>query len=93
MTAVFTLHPFSPHSSLSSVAKMSLENKSNALGGEKYANDVPANDIPAYEQATLRKHSRGRQFSIDPEDRAMVEADQHMLKRNLKGRHMQMIAM
>lgn len=56
--------------------------------GEKHANDVPT-----YEPATLGQHARGRQFSIDPEDRAMVAADQNMLHRDLKGRHMQMIAM
>jgi amino acid permease len=66
---------------------MSLKNETNAIG-EKHANGVPA-----YEPAKLGDHARGRQFSIDPEDRAMVETDQNMLRRDLKGRHMQMIAM
>ncbi|RMZ86628.1 hypothetical protein DV736_g6150, partial [Chaetothyriales sp. CBS 134916] len=65
---------------------MSLKNETSALG-EKHANDVPT-----YEPATLGEHARGRQFSIDPEDQAMVATDQHMLRRDLKGRHMQMIA-
>ncbi|RMZ83933.1 hypothetical protein DV737_g1493, partial [Chaetothyriales sp. CBS 132003] len=46
----------------------------------------------AVEPASLGEHLRGRQFSVDPHDVAMVEADQGKLHRNLKGRHMQMIA-
>jgi amino acid transporter len=65
---------------------MSLKHETNALG-EKHG------EVPVYEPATLGEHARGRQFSIDPEDRAMVETDQNVLHRDLKGRHMQMIAM
>jgi len=66
---------------------MSLKNETNALG------EKDVNEVPAYQPATLGEHARGRQFSVDPEDRAMVAADQNMLHRDLKGRHMQMIAM
>ena len=45
------------------------------------------------EPASLADHARGRQFSLDAGDRAMVETDQGVLHRSLKGRHMQMIAM
>ncbi len=45
------------------------------------------------EPAGLAEHLHGRQFSIDGHDVAIVEADQNKLHRNLKGRHMQMIAM
>lgn len=45
------------------------------------------------EPASLGDHLRGRQFSVDAQDRAVVVADQNMLHRDLKGRHMQMIAM
>ena len=41
----------------------------------------------------LGAHLRGRQFSVDANDVAIVEADQGKLHRSLKGRHMQMIAM
>ena len=43
--------------------------------------------------ASLGDHLRGRQFSVAEDDITMVEADQNKLHRNLKGRHMQMIAM
>lgn len=66
---------------------MSPKNESNALGEKQ------ANDVPAYERASLSAHVRGRQFSVDPEDRALVITDQNKLHRDLKGRHMQMIAM
>jgi yeast amino acid transporter len=45
------------------------------------------------ETAPLGDHVRGRQFSLEPHDVEIVEADQAKLHRNLKGRHMQMIAM
>jgi amino acid permease len=45
------------------------------------------------EPASLGEHMRGRQFSVDGRDVDLVEADQGALHRNLKGRHMQMIAM
>ena len=78
---------FPPHSPLSSVVKMNLKNETNALG-EKHASDVPA-----YEPAKLGEHERGGPFSIDPEDHTIVATNQNLLHRDLKGRHMQMIAM
>lgn len=45
------------------------------------------------ETADLGEHMRGRQFSLEAHDVAIVEADQGKLHRKLKGRHMQMIAM
>lgn len=50
-------------------------------------------DEKVVEPAGLEAHARGRQFSLEPQDVEMVHADQQKLKRNLKGRHMQMIAM
>lgn len=44
------------------------------------------------EPASLGEHLHGRQFSVAPPDVAIVEADQGKLRRDLKGRHMQMIA-
>ncbi|KIX92946.1 uncharacterized protein Z520_11422 [Fonsecaea multimorphosa CBS 102226] len=44
------------------------------------------------EPASLADHLRGRQFSLDATDVAIVETDQGKLHRNLQGRHMQMIA-
>ncbi|KAK5114829.1 hypothetical protein LTR62_001986 [Meristemomyces frigidus] len=41
---------------------------------------------------SLAAHARGRQFSVGAEDVAMVHGDENELKRSLKGRHMQMIA-
>lgn len=50
-------------------------------------------DAGAFEPGTLGDHARGRQFSLEVRDVAMVETDQHVLHKALKGRHMQMIAM
>lgn len=47
---------------------------------------------PFVEPASFGEHVRGRQFSVGGDDVAMVEADQNVLHRDLKGRHMQMIA-
>lgn len=47
---------------------------------------------PPY-RASLGDHVRGRQFSTDERDAAIVAGDQNQLHRSLKGRHMQMIAM
>ena len=58
--------------------------------GEKTAHSAPAYDAPHH---TLGEHAKGRQFSVDPEDTALVQSDQNALHRDLKGRHMQMIAM
>ncbi|RMZ80426.1 hypothetical protein DV737_g2981, partial [Chaetothyriales sp. CBS 132003] len=58
---------------------MSLKNETNELGEKQDA-------------GTLGDHARGRQFSVDPEDQAMVATDQNLLRRDLQGRHMQMIA-
>ncbi|EXJ74754.1 uncharacterized protein A1O5_01449 [Cladophialophora psammophila CBS 110553] len=44
------------------------------------------------EPASLGEHLRGRQFSVDAHDVAIIETDQGKLHRNLQGRHMQMIA-
>lgn len=67
---------------------MSLQHETNAIGEKKLEGDAPA-----LQPGTLGDHARGRQFSVDPEDQAMVHTDQNMLHRELKGRHMQMIAM
>lgn len=45
-----------------------------------------------YGSHTFGDHTRGRQLSVDVEDRQLVAADQNALHRRLKGRHMQMIA-
>lgn len=41
---------------------------------------------------SLAEHAKARQLGVDPEDVAIVESDENQLKRDLKGRHMQMIA-
>ena len=66
---------------------MSFNNESNALG-EKHVDDVPP-----HKPGSFGDHARGRQFSLDPEDQGLVATDQNLLHRDLKGRHMQMIAM
>jgi hypothetical protein len=50
-------------------------------------------DSPPPVHHGLADHAKGRQFSIDGNDVAMIHADQNELKKDLKGRHMQMIAM
>lgn len=66
---------------------MSLQHENNVLSEKKL------DDSPPPEPASFADHARGRQFSVDPEDRAIVAADQNLLHRDLKSRHMQMIAM
>jgi len=46
---------------------------------------------PAYEPATLGENKHDGDFSGDPEN--MVEVGENRLHKDLKGRHMQMIAM
>ncbi|KAK3052791.1 hypothetical protein LTR09_006274 [Extremus antarcticus] len=58
--------------------------------------EIEKNDhgLPVYsEPRSLHDQAKGRQLSVDADDVAMVNADQYQLKRALKGRHMQMIAM
>lgn len=45
------------------------------------------------EQADMGGLANGRQFSGQGDDVAIAQGDQGQLKRGLKGRHMQMIAM
>lgn len=68
---------------------MSLRRESLTIA-EKQAK---AEDFPSGKRASLSEHARGRQFSLDADDVAIVQGDQQALHRNLKGRHMQMIAM
>ena len=43
-------------------------------------------------ESTFKDHMKGGAMGDDPETQQMVEEDVHKLKRNLHGRHMQMIA-
>ena len=43
-------------------------------------------------ESTFADHTKGHQISDDPETQQMVAEDTHKLKRNLHGRHLQMIA-
>lgn len=69
------------------VAKMSMRRESLTLADPEKQRPDPVDPAP------LGDHLRGRQFSLEANDVAIVEADQGKLHRNLKGRHMQMIAM
>jgi amino acid transporter len=64
---------------------MSFNNEHNALG-EKHAHGVPDN-----ESGTPDSHGPGAKFEVDPESHIVV-ANENALHRELKGRHMQMIA-
>ncbi|KAJ9637398.1 hypothetical protein H2204_004822 [Knufia peltigerae] len=66
---------------------MSLKSENHTIG-EDNRKEVPSHP----ERASFTDHTHGRQLSVDPEDRAMVETDQNRLHRSLQGRHMQMIA-
>lgn len=44
------------------------------------------------EPASFQAHLRGRQFSTTGENESIVAKDTNQLKKNLSGRHMQMIA-
>jgi amino acid transporter len=50
-------------------------------------------DIQPPVHYSLADHAKARQLSVDDEDVAIVISDQNELKKGLKGRHMQMIAM
>lgn len=70
-------------------ASMSLARESAEM--EKIHHNGP----PDYAEPrhSFADHAKGRQMSVQPEDVEMVHADQNQLKRQLKGRHMQMIAL
>lgn len=70
---------------MTSIDKMSLARESVDLKN--------GNGFEKTEPAPFGDHVRGRQFSVDAEDQAIIVADQNKLHRDLKGRHMQMIAM
>lgn len=57
---------------------------------EKPADAV--SDLEARPSADFKDHVRGRQFSLTGENEPIVAEDTRKLKRNLHGRHMQMIA-
>jgi yeast amino acid transporter len=76
-------------SSVSPDPEVNMAHENNAFGEKHIVDDVPVEP----RKGSFSEHARGRQFSVDPEDRAMLAADQNALHRNLKGRHMQMIAM
>lgn len=50
-------------------------------------------DVPPSAHYSLADHAKARPLSTDGEDVAIVISDQNELRRDLKGRHMQMIAM
>jgi amino acid transporter len=52
--------------------------------------DITGKDIAGRRDSTFDEHRRGSQF--DPVNEGIVTEDVNKLKRNLHGRHMQMIA-
>lgn len=50
-------------------------------------------DISPPVRYSLSDHAKAHQLGTDSEDVAIVVSDQNALRRDLKGRHMQMIAM
>ncbi|OSS53116.1 hypothetical protein B5807_03057 [Epicoccum nigrum] len=64
---------------------MSLAHENAEMEKHPYDTSPPAHH-------SLADHTKGRQLSVTDEDIAMVHSDQNELKRDLKGRHMQMIA-
>ncbi len=61
-----------------------MDHNNNAHTTEKYGHDTPGYD---------KENAPGAQFQTDPEGRGLVVSDQNALHKDLKGRHMQMIAM
>ena len=61
-------------------------------GKEAYNVAEPEAVYGGERRGSFKEHIQGRQFSLDGRNEAIVEADTNQLKRNLHGRHMQMIA-
>ena len=55
--------------------------------------DAEKRAVAGDEPSSFGAHLRGNQFASGDVDVGMVVADENKLHRNLKGRHMQMIAM